>query len=304
MEITLIDDPVYLTESLVSRLKELGSIKVYFDKPSKETAVQRINQSNVAIIRWTSITRDSIEKIDPTCYIILAGTGFPKIDIEAAREKGIKVSNIPDYCRFSVAEHVFMLILSLNRHIINAYQYASNGKPNPDPILLGTELNQKTLGVIGVGQIGSAVATIGLGFGMRVLGNTRTKKNITGVINTDLDTLLAESDIVSVNVDLNPSTQGLLNKDKLLRMKKNSLLICTTNTSVIDEDALVEMLKDKRLAGAGIDSACKNKELRLLDNVLLTPGSAWYTQEALRRLEETIVINIRSFTNGTFINLI
>ncbi len=302
MKIILLDEPVYLTKDLLVNLKKLGSVDVFYDKPSKEVAIQRLNGSDIAIVRWTMISRDILFNLNRVKYIILAGTGFPKIDISAAKEKGIVVSNVPNYCQQSVAEHVFALVLALNKHIISSSVFACKGENKPHPLHLGFELYEKTLGIVGLGHIGTSVARIGMGFGMKVLGNARSKKTIPGVQFVDLDTLLSESDIVSLNVDLNETSRGLLCLEKLKLMKKSAYLISTTNSAVIDENALLMCLQEKRLAGAGIDSSCINPQLRSLSNVLLTPSSAWYTKESLFRLGEAITQNISNFIDGKHVN--
>jgi glycerate dehydrogenase len=174
--------------------------------------------------------------------------------------------------------------------------------------MLGNELCGKTLGVIGLGSIGSWMARIGAGFGMRVIGCSRTKKNLDGVIDAELVEVLAESDIVMIAVEINDSTKNLLDRARLCLMKRGAALVNITSNQVLDENAVAEMLQNGHLACAAFDDishsgyddgiAAGASPLLAAPNVVLSPQAGWYTLEAQQRLLEMVVENVEAFAAG------
>jgi len=303
MKIIYLDEPTYLPDYVVEQFSRLGDFVVYRDKPSREEAVRRLNDADIAILEWTAIDREMFEEITRVRYIVVALTGYSFVDVIAAREKGILVSNIPQYSRQSVAEHAFALLLAVERKLLLSNRAVKEGKHYYFKPFMGRELYGKTLGILGLGSIGSWVAQIGLGFGMNVLATSRSPKNMPGVQDVDLETLLRSSDALIVCVDHNPSTDNLINRETLSLMKKTATLVSIV-PGVCDEDALAYMLKQHLIAGVGLDTPKPDSPLREMESAVLTSHIAWYTQDSLDRLASIMVDNVLSYVNGTPINVV
>ncbi|MDI6806187.1 MAG: NAD(P)-dependent oxidoreductase, partial [Candidatus Aenigmarchaeota archaeon] len=236
-----------------------------------------------------------------TKLIALMSTDYAWVDIKKARDLGITVTNVPGYATESVAEHTFGLIISVLKNITKADKSVRNGEWVKEPFK-GSELKGKILGIIGLGRIGSRVAEIPHGFGMEVIANDIKPRSISGVKMVESDELLKRSDIVTLHCNLNPTSEGLIDEDKLNQMKPSAILINTSNGKVVDTEALVKALKEKRIAGAGIDvlpkRPGKNDPLLQLDNVVITPEIAFNTSEALMRRVDICIDNIEAFIKG------
>lgn len=308
-------DKLDMLDKHINRLKAFGDVVVYNDIPDKATTITRLNKANIAIIGWTTLTRDMIRQFSQLRYISLALTAYELVDIEAARKQGISVSNVPGYSRQSVAEYAFGLALASMRRIIMADQTVRAGNAvSPPEAMLGYELYNKTLGVIGIGNIGAWVAKIGTGFGMRVLGSSRTAKNLVNVEQVALDDLLRMSDVIIICVDINPSTKNLLSREKLSLLKSNSIIVNITSNQCLDEDALTELLNIGNIHGAafddishtGYDDEKKPFTSPLLNakNVILSPQAGWYTIDAQERLLDIAVSNVEAYVRDEPQNIV
>jgi len=237
-------------------------------------------------------------------------TGFDNFDVEEGKNRGVYLTNVPNNGMNRVAEHTWALILALSCRVIEADKFLRGGKYcGWDPMLFqGTRISGKTLGVIGVGSIGSEVATIGArGFGMRVVyndivRNTKLEK-IHGIMHLPaIEDLLKQSDFVSIHVPLKDSTHHLINSDCLRLMKKTAFIVNTSRGPVLDEVALVEALKSGDIAGAGLDVyECEPMvapELEKLENVVLTPHIASSTSEARIEMSKIAATNIIDVLEG------
>jgi len=298
MRITKIDESAYLPEYAIQRLSEMGQFVKYDDRPSREEAIRRLNETDIAIVEWTAIDRDMFEQITGLKYIVVALTGYEFVDVTAAKEHGILVSNIPGYSRQSVAEHAFALLLAVNRRIRQADQAARKGKRDYFEPFLATELYGKTLGILGLGNIGSWIAKIGQGFGMSVIAHSRTPKGLPNIKDVGLEELLKESDVVMVCVSYNESTVGMLSRERLALMKPTAFLVSIAPAGICDEAALADMLETGKLAGVGLDIPQEDSPLEKVENAVLTPGIAWYTQDSLDRLISILLDNIEKFIAG------
>lgn len=304
-KIAYIDTPSFMPKQFVNRMDALGGLKVYMDKPTQEELVNRLNSFDIAIVEWSNLTRQVLEK-SSVRYITLVTTSYSNVDVVAARERGISVSNCPQYARQSVAEYAFGLLFQLCRKINQSANAARTGNPVPFEPYVGLELYNKTLGVVGLGDIGSWIARIGLGFGMRVIGTSRTHKNLTGVEELPLEDVLQQSDILMLTVDLNPSTRPLLTRDRMELIRQDAYLINIANNAILDEKALADLLTRGRIKGAGMD-VVKNisgNPLLGFDNVIITPSMAWNTQSAIDRNLNIVADNIEAFIKGAPINLV
>jgi len=254
------------------------------------------------------------DKIDLTKFpnlkfIAARSTGFDHIDLKECDKRNIIVANVPDYGRNTVAEFAFALLLALSRKVFESYEVVqTTGKFIRDG-LTGFDLKGKTLGVIGTGSIGSRVIEIGRGLGMEILG-CDPNKNL-NIKYLELESLLAQSDVITIHVPYNEKTHHLLNKKNIKRIKKGAYLINTSRGGIIEQKYLVKALEKEQLAGAGLDvledeeNLLKNKyskKLISLPQVIVTPHNAFNTKEALIRILDTTVENIKGFKNGKIIN--
>ncbi|MGA2481693.1 MAG: NAD(P)-dependent oxidoreductase [Candidatus Acidiferrales bacterium] len=262
--------------------------------------------------------------------IATRSTGYDHIDLDACRKRGIAVTNVPSYGENTVAEHTFALILMLSRKVHQSYNQVRAGNVER-AMLTGFDLQGKTLGVIGAGRIGLHAIRIGRGFGMRVLAyDTRQDHflaDLLGFQYVRLETLLEESDIVSLHCPLLPATRHLIGREQLQRMKKGALLVNTARGGLVDTDALVDALESGKLSGAGLDvvegeefiqeehqllekpqsietlrAAVRNRVLLARDDVVFTPHNAFNSREAMQRILDTTIENLEAYRAGKLIN--
>lgn len=264
--------------------------------------------------------------------IATRSTGYDHIDLAVAAEKGVLVANVPSYGENTVAEHTFGLILTLSRKIHKAYVRTQRGDYNLEG-LRGFDLYGKTLGVVGAGAIGLHVIRIAKGFGMNVLTydvrQNRLLAEVLGFQYVDMDQLLAQSDIVTLHAPALPSTHHMINRESLAKMKRSALLINTARGSLVDTEALALALDRGTLGGAGLDALegeeflqneeelleepgneaklktlVRNHILQRRDDVVITPHIAFNSEEALRRILDTTIENVRAFLDGKPQNLV
>ncbi len=312
VKITVVD-AVYFDKEQLTKLKSMGEIVIFNDAPKTGSEIiSRIGTSDVIITCWAEITKDAIDKAKNLKMIAVWATGYDHVDIKAAKEKGIIVTNVPNYSKESAAEHTFALILSIIRNIPQADKIVKTGLWGREN-LRGIELQGKTIGIIGTGNIGSRVVKIANCFGMKVIAFTKNpsdkraeKLNVKYV---DLNELLQKSDIITIHVPLNDETEKILGEKQFLIIKRGALLINTSRGRIIDEKALIKALRDGRIAAAGLDVLEKeppdmDNQLLKMDNVLLTPHCASYTDEALKRCTDICIKNIEKFVKGKPLNVI
>lgn len=306
MKIIYLDEPTYLTETFISEIKKMGEFIIYEDRPDKETAIHRLSNCDIAITEWTPIRTDMFERIKRLKFISLALTGHDLIDCAAAKKSNVLVSNCPSYSKQAVAEHVFALLLALNRKLIEADRAARQGKNREYGSFLSSELEGKRLGLLGTGEIGKAIAKIANGFGMEVVGTNLSGKKTDGITLLPLQKMLQQSDFVSVQIPANERTTKLINKDLLQLLKPTAMLINVSRGRIIDEQALYNCLKEGVIAGAGLDDLAvyNDNPLFELENVILSPSTGWYTREARGKNLNEILNNIKGFVNGKPINLV
>ncbi len=269
-----------------------------FDRPlSAEEFLERAKGSDAIITLLTDkIDKDVIDVIGPQLKIISNyAVGFDNINIDDATEKGVVVTNTPsDEVNEAVAEHTWALILSLARRIVEADESTRRGsyKGWEPGIFLGSSLVGKTLGIIGLGRIGLMVARRAKGFNMRVLYNKRSRdekaESEYAVEFKDLDSLLAESDVVSLHVPLTDETRHMMNKSTFYKMKKGAILVNTARGPIVNERELVEAIRQGQIGAAGLDVFDNepniNPELIAMENVILTPHIASATWEARNKM--------------------
>ncbi len=294
-------------------LAEYGEYKVY-DRTPAELIDERCAGFDTVITNKTPLTKETLSKIENLRYVGLLSTGYNVVDWEYCRERGIPVCNIPSYSTMAVAQNVFAHIIAYTNKVAahSASVHAGEWASNPDfsyqvaPIY---ELDGKTLGIIGFGKIGAAVAKIGIAFGMKILAQTNHPKDIEGVEFTDRETLIKNSDFITIHTPLTPETQDMVNSEFLSKMKPTAMLINTSRGPVIDEKALAEALKNGVIAAAGLDVMRreppeKDNPLTCLPNCSITPHIAWAGYETRIRLMDICKQNIRAYADGKPINLV
>lgn len=212
------------------------------------------------------------------------------------RERGLPVSNVPGYSGESVAEHAIALLLSLAKRIIISDRKTQQGKFKLE---MGFELKGKTLGVIGLGNIGSRVAELGLGIGMKVIAYNRTPKKMKGVIMESLNEVLTESDAISLNTTHEESNNNMISEKELAKMKKGVIIVNTVDRELVDEDAMAKALKSEKVYGYAYEGEdLVNTPLAKLENAIGLQAFAWYTKEALENLYKIWISNLVTAAKG------
>jgi glycerate dehydrogenase len=297
-------------------LKQCGDVTIY-DRTPAEKIVERAAGAEIVYTNKTPMNREVIDQLPALKYIGVLATGYNIVDTEAAKEKGITVTNVPGYGTGAVAQMTFALLLELCHHV----QYHS------DSVMQGgwsqsvdfcfwdyplVELAGKTMGIIGFGNIGRKVADIATAFGMHIIGNDNFKTDQSHRSNfqwADVNQLLAQSDVVSIHCPLFPETKGLINKESLKLMKNSAFLLNTSRGPVIVDEDLAEALNSGTIAGAGIDvlsvePPTNDNPLFSAKNCIITPHIAWATKEARIRLMDITVNNLSAFINGNPVNVV
>lgn len=314
LKIVLTDcDTVNANDLDLSVFKQFGEVEYYGETP-KELIGERIKDADVVICNKTVIGKAEIDATEHLKLITLFATGYNNIDVVYAREKGVAVCNAGVYSTNAVAQHVMAFILNhaskvadYDRDIkegtwIRSRLFSLFSRPTE-------ELAGKTLGIFGYGAIGRKVADLALAFDMKVIVNTRTPKDDSRVSFVDFDTLLGESDYLSLNCPLTPETKERFGKAEFAKMKEGAYFINTARGGVINETALREALESGRLSGAAIDvltTEPMSKDCVLLGapNITITPHIAWAALETRRRVVDIVVENIRRFVAGNPQNLV
>ena len=298
-----------LTKPLTDNGHELV---VYNDGISdNETLKVRVKDAEILVLGNMPLCGEVIDAAEKLNYISIAFTGYNHIDLEKCKEKGIKVSNAAGYSTHSVAELTFGLITALLRNIVplDAITRAGGTKNGYRQI----DLNGKTLGILGTGDIGSAVAKLGLAYGCKVIAYNRsvnTELIAQGVEYKSLDEVLTLSDIVTLHIPLTNETQSLINKDKLALMKTSSLLINTAIGPIVDNDALAEALHNNTIAGAGLDRVDMEPPVPAdypilqAPNTVLMPHIGFATDEAMIRRANITFSNIIKWEKGAQENIV
>jgi glycerate dehydrogenase len=295
--------------------KNLGELEV-FPRTSGEEMIGRLKGAAVALTNKAVINRSMISALPDLRFIGVCATGYNIVDIEAARERGIVVCNVPEYSTQEVAQAVFALLLELTNRTGHHAETVRAGKWSKCPDFCYWDyplicLEGLSLGIVGYGRIGQAVARIGQAFGMKILATRRNPpaSGTDGVKYVTLDTLLRESDVVTLHCPLTPESKGLVNAEFLAKMKRTAFLINTSRGGLVTESALADALNQDRIAGAGLDVLSVEPpplENPLLGakNCIITPHLAWATKTARVRLLQITAANIRGWMKGAPQNVV
>ena len=294
-------------------MASLGDLRVY-DRTSPAELLNRAEGAEVLITNKTLITSNDMEALPQLKYIGVLATGYNVVDVESAKEKGIVVTNIPAYSTNSVAQMVFAHLLNITQRVGHYACMNRQGKwsDNADFCYWDTELielNDKWMGIIGFGNIGQATARIALSFGMKVgVFTSKAQSELPeGVKKMSLEEIFKNCDVVSLHCPLTPSTQEMVNVERLNLMKPNAILINTGRGPLINEQDLADALNEGKILAAGLDvlstePPLSSNPLLSARNCFITPHIAWATKEARIRLMRIAVNNLNEFMKGNIIN--
>lgn len=283
-------------------IEALGNCKIY-DRTGEADVVARAADADIVLTNKTLITQKSLAALPRLRYIGVLATGYNTVDVQAAQQRGILVCNVPEYSTPNVTQAVFALLLELTNRTGHHSQTVHEGRWSASPDFCYwdgelVELAGRTLGIVGYGRIGKAVAAVGRAFGMQILAHRRTASDDPQFVS--LDRLLSESDVVSLHCPLVPDTKELINAARLAQMKPSAFLINTARGALIHEPDLAAALNTERIAGAGLDvlsvePPLASNPLLSARNCVMTPHIAWATRNARLRLLEVTAANIRSY---------
>lgn len=293
------------------KLNEFGEV-TYYDLTSKEEVSERIKEANIILTNKVILNKENLEEARNLELICEMATGFNNIDIIYARSKGIAVTNVAGYSTNTVAQHTFAMLLNLYDNIsyfddfVKSGEYSSSGMfTNLD--MPYRDLDGKVWGIIGLGSIGKRVAKIAQTFGTRVIYYSTSGKNLNSDYErVEFDTLLKQSDIISIHAPLNDKTTGLMNYEAFTKMKKDSVLVNVARGPIVIDEDLARAIDEEIIGGAAVDvfeSEPISEENPLLkvrnkEKLVLTPHVAWASQEARNRLFNDLLENISAYNRG------
>jgi len=296
-------------------LRGLGELEI-FDRTPGDAIVTRAREADVLLTVRTPLVARTLKQLKRLRYVGAIFTGYDEIDLKAARELNVLVTNVPTYGTASVAQLVFALLLELCHHVAlhSAATHAGEWSRSPDFSFWRTplvELQGKTMGIVGFGRIGRHVAEIAIAMGMRVIAADAGRKEVPGWPGfrwCEVDELMAAADVVSLHCPLLPQTRGIINASSLSKLRPSSFLINTSRGPLVVEQDLADALNDGHLAGAAVDVLSSeppplDNPLLLAKNCIVTPHIAWATKEARARLIESAATNLRAFLGGRPVNV-
>ena len=312
MKIVILDRASLGADTPVDKLRELGELTVY-ESSTPEEVLERVCDADVIIINKIKVTKAVFDAARSLKLVCVFATGYDNIDIQAAKEHGVGVCNVPGYSSESVALFTAAKVAALYTHLleyrnfVNSGEYTASGVPNR-LVPVYHELYGKTWGIVGYGGIGKAVARIAKGLGARVLVNKRTPVDDAECV--DVETLCKESDIITLHCPLNEGTRGLISKEKISLMKSSVIIVNEARGAVVVESDIRDAVLEGKIAGYGCDVYSSEpfskdhpyNDIMKLDNVILTPHAAWGAYEARERCLNIIIENINAFVAGEFSN--
>jgi glycerate dehydrogenase len=287
-----------------------------FKSSDRTQVAERLRPATIAITNKVPVRADALSQLTSLKLISVAATGTDIVDVGACRSRGIVVQNIRNYADTTLPEHVFAMVLALRRNLFAYRADVEAGRwQRSEHFCLLThpihDLSRSTLGLIGFGALGRAVAGLGIAFGMRVLAFDVRPVSSPGVEAASFARILEASDVISLHVPLTSETSNLIGTRELARMKPNCLLINTARGGLVDEQALVDALREGRIGGAGFDVLSVepphsgNPLVQLnLPNFILTPHIAWASAEAMQALADQLIGNLESFVAGRPSNVV
>lgn len=293
-------------------LHQFGEYTVYSRTDSTQDAISRIGTAEIVLTNKTPITEALLNACPSIRYIGVLATGYNVVDCSAAKVRGIPVTNVPSYGTNAVAQYTIALLLEICHRVGLHDTAVHQGQWESSPVFSfwltpQSELAGKTMGIIGLGRIGTAVAKLANAFGMRVIAYSRTVKD--GIDCVDLDTVLQQSDVVSLHCPQFPETERLIRKETIAKMKDGAILLNTSRGGLLDENDVADALKSGKLRAAAVDVVSQEpilgtNPLLHAPNCIITPHMAWAPVESRQRLMDCAVENLRKFLNGTPQNVV
>ncbi|MBV8360799.1 MAG: D-2-hydroxyacid dehydrogenase [Deltaproteobacteria bacterium] len=297
-------------------LRSLGNLQL-FDRTAEDEVIARARDAQIVLTNKTRISAETLKQLPKLRYVGVLATGYDVVDLDAAHEQGIVVTNIPVYGTASVAQFTFALLLELCHHVALHSNTVRCGEwsRSPDFSFWKTplmELAGRTFGILGFGKIGRRVGEIAIAFEMRVIAADAVRgvtPNWPGFRWCDTDELLSHSDIISLHCPLLPSTRGLINASSINKMKQSAFLLNVARGQLIVEQDLADALNSGRIAGAAVDvlstePPASANPLLSAKNCIVTPHIAWATKEARTRLLNTAIANVHAFLDGNPSNVV
>lgn len=313
MKVVILDAKTLTNDDIdFSVFDEFGEVTIY-DYTKYNQIAERIKDAEIILCNKSIMNRMTLKDAKNVKYIGLFATGYNNVDIEYTNERNITVCNAGSYSTNAVAQHVFALILEHYNKVGEYNKFVKDGgwihSEKFSPFKPMKEMDGRTLGIVGYGSIGKKVAKIAQAFDMKVLAYNRSPKKDEGVRFVEMDELLEKSDIVSIHCPLNRDSEKMCNKDFFSKMKDGALFINTSRGGVVDEPALIEAVKSGKLSGAGLDVVAvepmeKHYDILDIDNIIITPHSAWAPVETRTRLVEIVRNNIKKWVAGAPVNVI
>lgn len=313
MKVVILDAKTLTNDDIdFSVFDEFGEVTIY-DYTKYNQIAERIKDAEIILCNKSIMNRMTLKDAKNVKYIGLFATGYNNVDIEYTNERNITVCNAGSYSTNAVAQHVFALILEHYNKVGEYNKFVKDGgwihSEKFSPFKPMKEMDGRTLGIVGYGSIGKKVAKIAQAFDMKVLAYNRSPKKDEGVRFVEMDELLEKSDIVSIHCPLNRDSEKMCNKDFFSKMKDGALFINTSRGGVVDEQALIDAVKSKKISGAGLDVVAvepmeKHEEILDIDNIIITPHSAWAPVETRTRLVEIVKNNIKKWVAGAPVNVI
>jgi phosphoglycerate dehydrogenase-like enzyme len=307
MKIVVFNPESDFTASQLQALKEMGQVAMVKDRKVLPLATMVDMVKQAEIIAADPDPVGGFEKAKPVLTklmeaaphlrgVCLSTTSFGWIDLDYCKKRGLPVSNVPGYSRESVAEHTLALLLNLAKRILVTDRKTQRGQYE---LGMGFELRGKTLGIIGLGNIGSRVAELGMGIGMKVIAYNRTPKKMAGVTMVDLKTLLTSADAISLHTTHEEANAGLIGPKEIALLKKEAIVVNTVDRDLIDEAAMATALNAGKVYGYAYEGEdLVNTPLAGVENAVGIKGFGWYTKEALENLYQIFVENIVAMAKG------
>ena len=313
MKVVILDAKTLTNDDIdFSVFDEFGEVTIY-DYTKYNQIAERIKDAEIILCNKSIMNRMTLKDAKNVKYIGLFATGYNNVDIEYTNERNITVCNAGSYSTNAVAQHVFALILEHYNKVGEYNKFVKDGgwihSEKFSPFKPMKEMDGRTLGIVGYGSIGKKVAKIAQAFDMKVLAYNRSPKKDESVRFVEMDELLEKSDIVSIHCPLNSDSEKMCNKEFFEKMKDGALFINTSRGGVVDEQALIDAVKSKKISGAGLDVVAvepmeKHEEILDIDNIIITHHSAWAPVETRTRLVEIVKNNIKKWVAGAPVNVI
>ena len=299
-----------------SALDALGEVEMNDRVPSSEV-LSHIEDADIVLLNKSVLTRDILEKCKNLKFISVIATGYNTVDTVAARELGMSVSNVPSYGTEGIGQHAFALLMEITNHVgYHDAEVRKGRKAGPEDWCFwdypSIELENKVLGIIGMGRIGQITARAGQAFGMKILAYDKYK-NTSLESDTlrycELDELLSSSDVISLHCPLFPETENIINKDTIAKMKDGVIIINNSRGALIDEQALADALNSGKVYGAGLDTVrnepiSADNPLLSAKNCYITPHISWTAVEGRQRLATYAIENVKAFLDGNPKNIV